>query len=165
MDAAIKIIGDKRLLKKLRELRKRVQNKVNRRAVNLATTILVREAKAQAPVEDGDLKKSLTKKVYNRGMRASGIVGADRNYVIVNGRKANARDVYDGRRRKAEFRDAQIKRPSNYDHLVEFGHVGPGGQMVPAHPFLRPAFESSIDGAANKYESELAAGIEKESQA
>ena len=30
-----------------------------------------------------------------------------------------------------------------YGLFVEFGHSGRGGQHVPAHPFLRPAFEAS----------------------
>ena len=107
MRTALTITGDKQLLKMLRELPKAVERKVNRRAVNLATTPILNAVKSETPVygestdskpqkrdahgrfltvkpgserHGGDLKAAQAKKVYSRGARANGIVGADADY-------------------------------------------------------------------------------------
>lgn len=120
---------------------KTTAKKVLRRATNLATTKIQQAAKAKVPVDEGDLKKALTKKVYGKNFAFNGIVGADMAAVGEDG-----------------------KNPANYDHLVEHGHVTPEGKEVPAQPFLRPAWDSSIGEAKATYERELKAGIEREAE-
>jgi HK97 gp10 family phage protein len=54
-----------------------------------------------------------------------------------------------------------------YARMVEFGHQAsgwyaniPGAQFVKAHPFARPAFDATVDTAADIIEESLAAQIE-----
>lgn len=112
--------------------------KANRRAVNLATQIILDAARSNCPSDKGDLKAAMIKKITNRGYHANGIVGADAEYVSENGDK-----------------------PSHYDHLVEYGHQTPEGKTIPPHPYLRPAWDESIAAAQAKYAEVLAEEIEK----
>ena len=93
--------GDKELMALLMGLGKKA-NAINRAAVNKAGTPALQEAKANCPVDKGDLKKSLVKKTTNKGPRSQAKIGADADYVDGNGEK-----------------------PSHYDHLVENGRVTP----------------------------------------
>jgi HK97 gp10 family phage protein len=137
MKSGMHLSGAKELLDQLNEMGKQ-SIPINRRAVNLATSPIVRAAKRNCPVDKGDLRKSQTKKVYNRGSNAMGIVGADADYIGEDGQK-----------------------PSHYDHLIEFGHETKDGKHVPANPYLRTAWEESINEAQRIYGEEVAAGIEK----
>lgn len=160
MRASIKVTGDKKLIRQLEKFGDRVQKRVQRRAVNLAMTPILQSARAFAPALDGTLKRAMAKKVYTAGAgRVGGIVGADESVVRVKSTGKIAR----GEAAKAASAGGDVAaKPSNYDHLVEFGHVNADGSETPAHPFLRPAWDSSIGQARAKYESELATGIERE---
>jgi HK97 gp10 family phage protein len=139
--AGVKIKGDKKLLAMLRQLPKKAVA-VNRRAINVGTTPILRAVKAGVPVDHGDLKQSMIKKVSNHGPNCSGIVGADADYVGENGEK-----------------------PAKYDHLVEFGHVATDGTQVSANPFMRNGWDEGYPEAQEKYEAALKAGIEKAAEA
>jgi HK97 gp10 family phage protein len=162
--AGAKLTGDKKLIQKLRELGKKSVG-INRRAINLATTPILQAVKAACPVEHGDLKKSMIKKVWNRGEVADGIVGADTSYVVG---AASGEKLQLGATKKesnaiiaAASEDGGVIRPSKYDHLVEFGHATKGGGQVAAQPFMRNGWDSSISEARAKYEEELKNGLEK----
>ena len=129
--------GDKELMALLMGLGKKA-NAINRAAVNKAGTPALQEAKANCPVDKGDLKKSLVKKTTNKGPRSQAKIGADADYVDGNGEK-----------------------PSHYDHLVENGRVTPDGIHVPAQPFMRNAGDSTLGEAERIYGAEIAAGIDK----
>lgn len=150
----VSITGDKALQRMLRELPGRVATKTNRRAVDLATTPILNAVREQCPVDEGDLRKAQIKKVYNRGMRANGIVGADANYVGQAGRKLTGEA-------KASA-EGEVKIPAKYDHLVAYGHVTPGGETTAPNPYIQRGWDASVGGALAKYESELAAGVEAE---
>ena len=139
MAARLEMSGFDELIKTLKELGgPRLARKANRRAVNLATTELLDAARSNCPEDKGDLKAALTKKVYGKGFQINGIVGADAEYVAANGDK-----------------------PSHYDHLVEFGHQEHGGNTVPPHPFLRPAWDEAQGEAQARYAEVLTEEIEK----
>ena len=139
--ARAKVTGDKGLLAILTQLPGRVATRVNRRAVNLATTPILRASKAEAPVDKGNLRAALIKKVVSRKMRASGIVGADAAYVGGNG-----------------------EQPVRYDHLVEYGHVTADGTVTTPDPFLQRGWDESIGGATDLYRQTMAEGIEAEAK-
>ncbi len=42
-----------------------------------------------------------------------------------------------------------------YAAMVEYGHRGPKGGRVPAHPFARPGFDATVDQAMETAEREL----------
>jgi hypothetical protein len=93
----------------------------------------------------GALRASITDKVkvYPATGKAVGMVGPDRAYYS-RGKKAGALGALLGKNRR---------RPSNYAHLVEYGHVAVAPRkgttrrkknavsvgFVPAKPFIRPA--------------------------
>lgn len=140
MPNKVEIKGGKELINKLRHLQKQsTAGKVMRRAVNLATTPILQSARAECPVDQGDLRRSQTKKVTGTKLSYNGIVGADANYIGADG-----------------------KKPSHYDHLVEDGYTAHDGTAVPPTGYLRRAWDESIGEAQSKYETALADGIEKE---
>ena len=136
---AMKISGDKKLLKKLKELPDRIARKVNRQAANKAGTPMLAAVKARVPVDTGTEKRAEQKKVSNHGFYANAIIGVDRNAEGPNGEK-----------------------PYKYDHLSEFGHVTADGTIVPGHGAYRAAFDASIRQAESIYAREAAAGVERE---
>ena len=108
--------GDKRLLRKIEQLRAASQRKIMRPAIRRGLSPINKEAKRRAPVKSGALKKALgTKVTTTRRKEILGMVGVRKG------------DQYDG-------------DPARYAHLVEYGHGGKN--PAPAHPFLRPALDA-----------------------
>jgi HK97 gp10 family phage protein len=126
--------GDKALLKKLNNVAKSGAYKACRKAVVAGTQPLFKAVKSNVPVDEGNLKKAMVKKVSGKRGNYNGIVGADVDFVGENG-----------------------EQPIRYDHLVEYGHDG-----VPARSFVRKGFDESGAAARAAYEAKLAAEIEKE---
>jgi HK97 gp10 family phage protein len=158
--------GSAKLIAKLRNLQKQsTAKKVLRRAVNIGTTPILQAIRAMVPVAEGDLRRAMAKKVGGYGFGIWGIVGADAGYVGQDGKALSKEEKekivkVDGHGSKFEGDD--VKRPSKYDHLVEFGHRELNGGQVPPHPFMRPGWDSSIAEAQEKFQAALADGIEKE---
>ena len=73
--------GDfKKIRRKADALALRVSKKANRRAVSKAATPMLREAKLRVPVETGQLKRDLTKKVRTEpGGVVTAFIGARKN--------------------------------------------------------------------------------------
>lgn len=124
-----------------KELERRIKRGGMRKALERASTIMLKKAKALCPVRTGTLKKSLKKKTFTNTRTDEVIVkiGADKKMMIKVGTKT-------------------IK-PSRYLHLVELGHGGP--HPAPPHPFLRPAYESTIKEVIDQYTKDLRMDIEK----
>ena len=135
----LEIKGAKELQKKLAELSKQGAKRAARKAVNAGTTVLLKAIRANTPVDTGDLKQALTKKITKSRGGYNGIVGADKNFVGANG-----------------------ELPSHYDHLVEGGHKTEDGGTVPPRPFIRSGFDQSQRQALDTYSSKLATEIEAE---
>lgn len=49
----------------------------------------------------------------------------------------------------------------HYAGFVEFGHATPRGAHVPAHPFLRPAFDTEAPAAADEVANDLRDRLEQ----
>lgn len=128
----------------LKSLGERTQRKVVRQAVNRSLTPCLKAARANAPEESGLLKESLDKKVktYVESQTVVGLVGPDTET-------------------QGEF-NGEKRWPAKYAHLVENGHIGPNGEQVPAHPFLRPAFDSTEQTMLDTMADRLGKGIERE---
>lgn len=142
MGSRIEIKGMDDLLRKLKNLGSTtVAKKVQRKAIRAGTNPLLVDAKANVPVDKGDLKRSLTKKIIVNNYRCQGIVGADSDYVGEDGSK-----------------------PAHYDHLVEYGHADPDGTVTPPHPFMRTTADEAMGEAQEKYAEKLAEEIEKEAR-
>lgn len=130
--------GLQEVLANLDGVAKKVRKKAVRTGVAKAGRLLARAAKANSPQGGtGQLKRSIGSKVKTY---PSGVVVA-----IVGPRKGFA--VVDAKGKKHD--------PANIAHLVEFGHAGP--HPAPAHPFLRPAFDTSKGACLQAIADEIAA--------
>lgn len=138
-----KIEGVDDLLKTLKELPTRIERRVLRKAINFATTPVLRKAKSGIPVRTGKLKRAfgrLPAGELPRGLkrlRRKGNV-----FVVLQPRKG--------------FEDSK-GNPIKYAHLVEFGT-----NDAAAHPFLRPALTSSRFEFIKRLRQKLQEGIAKE---
>jgi HK97 gp10 family phage protein len=135
----IKITGLDTLLRKLEALASQSKQKtILRKAARAGIAPVVKAEKAECPVDEGNLKRSLDRKIGGKGFKISAIAGADINYVGDDG-----------------------KRPGKYDHLVVRGHVAEDGTVVPPNDFISRAGEQSRGQAEAKYTEKLMTEIEK----
>lgn len=111
----IEIIGEEELAKRLRMVSDGVKGKELQKAVRAGIGVLRDEVQRRAPVRRGILKRNIgTKTKVRSPVEVEGSVG--------------------------------FKRAGWYGRLVEMGHAivsrGKVVGHVPAHPFLRPAFDT-----------------------
>lgn len=165
--AQVVLEGAETLHAVLNELPKSVRGEVLAEALKKAVVPIRRHTIAKAPKRTGALKKSITAKVisYPKDGRAVALIGPDRNYYM------------GGKRVKKGGDKRGADKPSNYAHLVEFGHysgtssAGFGGfakgttlrkktaqarSFILPKPFLRPGLMAG-ESAANTI---LAAEVE-----
>jgi HK97 gp10 family phage protein len=139
MAAGLKITGMDRLLKKLADLSSESKQKVVlRKCARAGIAPVVKAEKANCPVDKGDLKKSIDRKIGGQGFRISALAGADIDYVGGDG-----------------------QRPGKYDHLVIRGHVTENGTVVQPNDFITRAANQSLPQAEARYTEKLKEEIEK----
>lgn len=116
----IKVTGMDKLQRKLKQLGKpKNLTQATRSGLTKGARLARNVAKENVPVDEGDLKKSLTHKVSVKNGSGYAVAGSDGSYQKVD-------------------EDGNKKVPDNYDHLVEFGTV-----HSEAHPFYRPAEDAA----------------------
>jgi HK97 gp10 family phage protein len=123
-----KVDGLDATLKALEGLRKALANKLLRRALNKARSILAKTAKAKAPRETGLLKKSIGGKVK---IYPSGV-----GVAVVGPRAGFKKEVT--RKRNKRFPTTAMANPIKYAHLVELGT-----SHSKAQPFLGTALSAN----------------------
>lgn len=131
--------GFRELTAKLDQLKRSVRNRILRKAVTAAAGIVVNAAKAACPVETGQLRKSIGKRIktYRRTGVVVGIVGP-----------------------RTGFKNATTGRnPTKYSHLVEFGSA-----TSAAKPFLRPAFDGNQSACLQKMAEVIEQELEQEAR-
>ena len=139
MSQAVKITGMDRLLKKLGALASESKQKVIlRKAARAGIAPVVKAEKAECPVDKGNLKHAIDRKITGKGFKMSAIAGADINFVGDDG-----------------------ERPGKYDHLVVKGHVAEDGTVVPPNDFITRAANQSLGTAHDRYGAKLKDEIEK----
>ena len=140
---SIKLIGGKELDRKLKALPRKVAKKILRQALRAGAKIILAQAKANAPVATGQLKKSLKVRAMKRTRK--GTVGF-----------------------KVQTKAGDFKGDEFYGSFLEYGfrrgkRPGKGAEytreIVPAQPFMRPAFDSKKDEAVAVISKELSAKI------
>ena len=139
MQVGAKLEGLEGTLKQLKELGRRVRNKVLRQAAMAASKPILDAAKAKVPVVSGLLRKSLGRRVQIRGA----------NFVVWIGPRRGMKEVVtmrDGRQRAED--------PANIGHLVE-GPVRPhtvgkgsaletrGKKRANQHGGMHPGYEGA----------------------
>ena len=132
----VDVSGDKRLMRKLERLKGSVQRKIARRAATKAMTPMTKAVKRRAPVDEGDLQRSIGRKT--KTFARAGVV-----WVGIGPRKGYGRMREDGTR----------KEPTKYAHLAER-----------ATHFMGRAFRAEVGGAERIFAREARAGIEQEAR-
>lgn len=117
--ATIKLHGMRELKKELRKLEPRMAKNILRGSVRAIAAEIRDEARANAPVETGNLKRNIISK-GRRGRR-----GSIRASVIAReeGKRGDKKNAF-------------------YWRFVEFGHFDRGGNQIPGRPFITEAYES-----------------------
>lgn len=128
--------GLKELERKLRELPEKLAKNGLRAAVAAGSRLVASEARRRVPVDSGTLKRS----IYTKQIREESNNQQQTFYV----------GSRHGKKEQAKGRDAY------YFPFVEFGT-----EKSPAHPFMRPAFESTKEKAVEAVKTKLAERIEK----
>src|SRR5690606_8106938 len=136
---SVKTKGFDKLLRKLNALSKTGARRAQRKAVRAGTAVLLKAVKAATPKDEGVLRRAQASKVTGRGLSIAGIVGAD-----------------------VAKLEADERRPSNIDWLVEEGHVAPDGTFVPPSGYMSKASAEAMPRAEAAYRAKLAEEIERE---
>lgn len=155
------VSGVKELHKALEELgKKATQKAVLERSIKKAATPMLKRAKELAPVEDGDLVKSLViqrevlsdpgKSAYAAAMRG----GATKDQAVAARRTAQRE--HGGQVTQMVLGPQLGLRKGSHAHLVEFGteHAAP-------QPFLRPAFDAEASKTVDRIGAILSDEIQK----
>ncbi|CCD29896.1 Phage protein, HK97 gp10 family [Candidatus Glomeribacter gigasporarum BEG34] len=137
-------------------LDRRLQGRIGRSAVMAGARVIAREAQARAPVlaaptpqrKPGTLKKNIRAKAVrsNQTGRWEAVVGV---------RTLGAKKIVDFKAQTGKSGQANPDDPF-YWRFVEFGTV-----KMAARPFLRPAFETKKQQAADTIKAQLRKRIEQ----
>lgn len=148
---SVRIEGAEELSAFLNTLPAEMRKQILSVAVARAAQPVVRAAKSMVVVDTGSLKRALGSVVrkYKNGADAVAVVGPRRGYYAAG--KAL--------KKGADRRGAVM--PAKYAHLVEHGHVGPGGKFVAGKPFLRPALAVSRAAVKQALVEGVGKGIER----
>lgn len=151
IEQALKALGDPRL----------IRGTANR-ALDKSAEIIAERARELAPVDSGDLRKSI--KVGSRSLSKGNRkfkktdYGGDivERYVGIDNRVRPAMPPKTGRRRKRKSGGSSGGAVSVYAQVVEYGLAG-----NPAQPFMRPAWEEKKKEAFGSVGKNMIAEIEK----
>lgn len=135
-DLTIKVDGLQDLERKLLSYGDRLAKNGLRASVAAGARVVLKEARANVPVDTGTLKRSL----YMKQIREESTNTVQTYFV------------------GARFGKAEQKknRDAFYFPFVEFGT-----EKMPAQPFMRPAFESTKEAAIEAIKNKLAERVEK----
>jgi HK97 gp10 family phage protein len=137
-----------------RKLPDHIQTKALHPALTKAAQPIVRQARQNAPVKTGRLRKA----IYSFRDRASTKVKAIRLISVRSGRKHGDKDAYYWK--WLEFGRAEVTSKRNMG-TPEKGFFGKKVKALPAQPFLRPAFEAKKFEALNRFKESMGPEIDK----
>lgn len=147
-------IDNKKLLKALEQFPSNVQKNIMVGATRAGANIIKNEAKANVPVDTGNLRKSI--KILKRKAK----VKTEVRFSVSPMRESNlnfrglSRGSYSHKIKELKgFR----KAGGYYAHMVEFGT-----SSMAATPFMRPAFESQTDESLTATKKYIMERIPKE---
>lgn len=159
----VRVTGAKELEKALLALNAKVATSIGRKALRQAANPVLSRAREAVPVNEGRLRRSLRVRVdrlLGAGTGAGVVLSA---MVSVSGRlgtrprKSDRQSTVKGVKGPARYNYQIGSSPSVYGRFVEFGIPG-----KPAHPFLRPAWDSEGgEVALRRIGKELGEGIER----
>jgi len=168
----VSLSGFKQLERKLNELPKRIRRKVLSQSLRAGAKIIQAEAKARVPKDTGELRRSIkvrVGKVKNRG---------DVKIIVITGAGDFKGDQYYGAfveygyrrgKRSAGVASLQKAKSSTKDSGKKAAiqaklDKADDRQMVPARPFMRPAFDTKKNEAQRAITVRMVEGIVKEAK-
>lgn len=120
-----------------------MRTKVARQAVAAGAGVVRKAARANAPVDSGNLQAAVVmKRVRDTNLTEE---------YIVTPRRGKTRDG-----KAAKRGNGKLGKDAYYARFVEFGTV-----KMPARPFMRPALEDNVQRATQAIAERLAARIKK----
>jgi HK97 gp10 family phage protein len=131
-DETVKVTGLKEIKEKLSKLPEKIQKNILRTAIHAAAAELRDAAKEEAPVRSGELRKSI-KAVRKRGTKVE--VQSNVNVGAFYGLMVEKGHV--------------LAKRNNAGKVEGIGHV-------PAHPFLRPAYDRMKDKVVDFVKNKIA---------
>lgn len=152
------IVGAEKLRKQLAALGPRIAKKVIRQSLRQAGKIVQTEAKSNAPVDTGRLRKSIRVRAFKRSRKER---------IGINVQTNSTNNVFKGKTFYGGFleygfrrgkRSNEIKRAQKNGRTL----AGDLRQQVPSRPFMKPAFESKKEQAGKMAVDLLRAGVERE---
>ncbi len=141
--ALVRKIGKAALAAGARPMLAAIRGRINRVSGNLAAGLRLIPGKGDRPGRLSLLVQSrTTREAFARRLDKAGRLSQAASVRS----KGNARDRY----------------KVYYGLMVEAGHAGPkgGSERTPAHPFMRPGFDSTVENSASTITAELSAGVD-----
>jgi HK97 gp10 family phage protein len=146
MELKVSFEGLKELEQAFDLLPRRVGVKAASKAVREGAKIIQKAARANVPVDTGNLRRSISVKVLNKrrdALEVAAIIGPATGYVSKRGKNAGKK-VGDG----------------FYGFFVEYGT-----KDTKAQPFMRPAYDENVQAAQQAIVDVIGEAIEREAQA
>lgn len=147
------VAGLKELQQALKELPDRISKNVLRGAVAAGAAIIRKEAIARAPVYTGSVAEghpppgTLKRSIYQKQILEYSNLTQQMFYV----------GVRHGKKYQKQGKKRNLSQDAYYAKWVEFGT-----SKMPAHPYLRPAFEAKKNDAVQSIKDYLAKRIPEE---
>lgn len=160
------IQGDMEIIRMLKLLPNEVRSKIGKNALKKSAKPLVSavQSKLRRHRRTGALAGSITAVAMRDrfGWPIAVVIGARSGRAVVAGSKRKGSAVKVSQSRKLLKADSGTRSviPSNYFHLLEYGHSrGRGKSIAPAYPTIRPAFESLGNQVLNQMSADMLNGI------
>lgn len=150
-----KFEGMEEVMKSLKQLPKNLQNRVLVDATKEMGAEIALQAREYVPVNEGALRDSIG--LTRRKMRTKGLITfsvSPKTDVLIRGLKAQDVEKVTRVSKKTGFKYTTW---DNYGGWVEFGT-----SKMPAHPYLRPAYELKGENSINVFTEYVAQRIDKE---
>lgn len=151
----VKFEGMEEVMKSLKQLPKNLQNRVLIDATREMGAEIALQARANVPVDEGALRDSIG--LTRRKMRTKGLITfsvSPRTDVLRKGLKAQDVEKVTRVSKETGFKYTTW---DNYGGWVEFGN-----SKMPAHPYLRPAYELKGENSIRVFTDYVAQRLDKE---
>lgn len=142
----------------LKELPEKIAQNILRRSVYAGAKVIRDDARNRAPLFTGNVANghpppgTLKRSIVMKRIAALSNKYAQTFYVTVRR----------GKKYQKQGKKGTLSQDAFYAAWVEFGHSAGHGKSVPAHPFMRPAWDSGKDGALKAIREALKTGIAAE---
>ena len=140
----MKLDGLEEIIKNMEAIKDQLKGDPLRSSLRKALTPIVDQAKSLAPVDTGRLRDAIKTRPLPAEDLPAGFTDGQELFVLSSRKK-----------------DPDAPDNAWYWHFVEFESKTKSGKVVPAQPFLAPAFDSKRSEAIKVFVDEMRAQLEK----